>query len=160
MRIRTRFQGTVLLTAMTATLAVAGPPTTGEGKPNRLINERSPYLLQHAYNPVAWYPWGPEAFAAAREQGLRLVGRLGGLYAAATAGQSGVLQGGPNSRRALGLLGMRRTRVVLFEPRIQNQPNVAHRSPSRWPRQASRLTFPICCAPMDSGLPTASPTPR
>lgn len=35
-------------------------------KPNRLINEKSPYLLQHAHNPVDWYPWGEEAFAAAR----------------------------------------------------------------------------------------------
>ncbi len=33
---------------------------------NRLINETSPYLLQHAHNPVNWYPWGPEAFEAAR----------------------------------------------------------------------------------------------
>ncbi len=31
-------------------------------KPNHLINEKSPYLLQHAYNPVDWYPWGEEAF--------------------------------------------------------------------------------------------------
>jgi hypothetical protein len=30
--------------------------------PNRLISEKSPYLLQHAYNPVNWYPWGTEAF--------------------------------------------------------------------------------------------------
>jgi uncharacterized protein YyaL (SSP411 family) len=30
--------------------------------PNRLIREKSPYLLQHAYNPVDWYPWGAEAF--------------------------------------------------------------------------------------------------
>jgi uncharacterized protein YyaL (SSP411 family) len=30
--------------------------------PNRLINEKSPYLLQHAHNPVDWYPWGEEAF--------------------------------------------------------------------------------------------------
>lgn len=35
-------------------------------KPNRLINEKSPYLLQHAYNPVQWYPWGGEAFEKAR----------------------------------------------------------------------------------------------
>jgi len=35
---------------------------------NRLINETSPYLQQHADNPVDWYPWGEEAFAAAREQ--------------------------------------------------------------------------------------------
>lgn len=34
--------------------------------PNRLINEQSPYLLQHAYNPVQWYPWGVEAFEKAR----------------------------------------------------------------------------------------------
>jgi uncharacterized protein len=33
---------------------------------NRLARETSPYLLQHAHNPVDWYPWGPEAFAAAR----------------------------------------------------------------------------------------------
>ncbi|MEM0984293.1 MAG: thioredoxin domain-containing protein [Planctomycetota bacterium] len=34
--------------------------------PNRLAGETSPYLLQHAHNPVDWYPWGDEAFAAAR----------------------------------------------------------------------------------------------
>ncbi len=33
---------------------------------NRLIDEKSPYLLQHAHNPVNWYPWGEEAFAEAR----------------------------------------------------------------------------------------------
>ena len=31
-------------------------------KSTRLINEKSPYLLQHAYNPVDWYPWGEEVF--------------------------------------------------------------------------------------------------
>lgn len=35
---------------------------------NRLINEKSPYLLQHAYNPVEWYPWGEEAFAKAKSE--------------------------------------------------------------------------------------------
>lgn len=34
--------------------------------PNRLINEKSPYLLQHAHNPVDWYPWGKEAFEKAK----------------------------------------------------------------------------------------------
>jgi hypothetical protein len=34
--------------------------------PNRLARERSPYLLQHAHNPVDWYPWGAEAFDRAR----------------------------------------------------------------------------------------------
>lgn len=37
-------------------------------KPNRLIHEKSPYLQQHAHNPVEWYPWCPEAFEKAREQ--------------------------------------------------------------------------------------------
>ncbi|MDR2728598.1 MAG: thioredoxin domain-containing protein, partial [Chitinispirillales bacterium] len=36
--------------------------------PNKLINEKSPYLLQHAYNPVDWYPWGPEAFERAKRE--------------------------------------------------------------------------------------------
>lgn len=36
--------------------------------PNKLINEKSPYLLQHAYNPVDWYPWGEEAFEKARRE--------------------------------------------------------------------------------------------
>jgi hypothetical protein len=36
--------------------------------PNRLASEKSPYLLQHASNPVDWYPWGDEAFAAARRE--------------------------------------------------------------------------------------------
>src|SRR5436190_11369162 len=43
-------------------------PSTTEHT-NRLIHETSPYLLQHAHNPVDWYPWGPEAFEAARAQG-------------------------------------------------------------------------------------------
>ena len=36
--------------------------------PNRLAGETSPYLLQHAHNPVDWYPWGPEALARARAE--------------------------------------------------------------------------------------------
>jgi uncharacterized protein YyaL (SSP411 family) len=36
--------------------------------PNRLINETSPYLLQHAHNPVDWYPWGREAFEKAQRE--------------------------------------------------------------------------------------------
>ncbi|HUI54659.1 MAG TPA: thioredoxin domain-containing protein [Bryobacteraceae bacterium] len=35
---------------------------------NRLAKEKSPYLLQHAHNPVDWYPWGPEAFDKARRE--------------------------------------------------------------------------------------------
>ena len=50
------------------------PRTThleADGSPqyiNRLVFESSPYLQQHAYNPVDWYPWGEEAFAAARRE--------------------------------------------------------------------------------------------
>jgi uncharacterized protein YyaL (SSP411 family) len=41
--------------------------TTKTKVPNRLAKEKSPYLLQHQYNPVDWYPWGDEAFAKAKE---------------------------------------------------------------------------------------------
>src|SRR5262245_35603693 len=41
---------------------------TSSRKPNRLIDETSPYLLQHAYNPVDWYPWGDEALERARRE--------------------------------------------------------------------------------------------
>ncbi|TRM10352.1 DUF255 domain-containing protein [Lentibacillus cibarius] len=37
-------------------------------KPNRLIAEKSPYLLQHAYNPVEWFPWDNEAFDKAKRE--------------------------------------------------------------------------------------------
>ena len=38
------------------------------GQTNRLAGETSPYLLQHAHNPVDWYPWGPEALERARAE--------------------------------------------------------------------------------------------
>ncbi len=44
------------------------PAPNDARRPNRLIRETSPYLLQHAYNPVDWYPWGPEAFDRARQE--------------------------------------------------------------------------------------------
>lgn len=37
-------------------------------KPNRLINEKSPYLLAHAYNPIDWFTWTDEAFEKARTE--------------------------------------------------------------------------------------------
>jgi uncharacterized protein YyaL (SSP411 family) len=40
--------------------------TTEHAFTNRLIHEKSPYLLQHAHNPVDWYPWGPEALQKAK----------------------------------------------------------------------------------------------
>ena len=42
--------------------------TTIQRIPNRLINEKSPYLLQHANNPVNWFPWGDEAFQKSKEE--------------------------------------------------------------------------------------------
>ena len=46
-------------------------------KPNKLINEKSPYLLQHAYNPVHWYPWGREALEKARDENKLLIISIG-----------------------------------------------------------------------------------
>ncbi|XP_061764847.1 spermatogenesis-associated protein 20 isoform X1 [Nerophis ophidion] len=45
-----------------------GLPPTPPRHTNRLSKERSPYLLQHAHNPVDWYPWGQEAFNKARSE--------------------------------------------------------------------------------------------
>src|SRR5947209_2139419 len=42
------------------------PATTEHAKANRLAREKSPYLLQHQFNPLDWYSWGEEAFAAAK----------------------------------------------------------------------------------------------
>src|ERR1051326_1718857 len=44
---------------------------------NHLINETSPYLLQHAHNPVDWYPWSDEAFARARSEDKPLLLSVG-----------------------------------------------------------------------------------
>ncbi|MEK6779622.1 MAG: thioredoxin domain-containing protein [Candidatus Deferrimicrobiota bacterium] len=49
-------------------------------EPNRLIHETSPYLRQHAYNPVDWYPWGAEALEKARVEGKPVFASIG--YAA------------------------------------------------------------------------------
>ncbi len=55
--------------ATAAALAAAGQGAPGtRAEPNRLIDSGSPYLLQHAYNPVDWYPWGPEALEKARRE--------------------------------------------------------------------------------------------
>jgi len=47
---------------------------------NNLINESSPYLLQHAHNPVDWYPWGDEAFEKAKKENKLVIISIG--YAA------------------------------------------------------------------------------
>lgn len=48
--------------------------------PNKLINETSPYLLQHAHNPVDWYPWGDEALLKAKQENKPILVSIG--YAA------------------------------------------------------------------------------
>ena len=48
--------------------AISNLPADGGPDYNRLIFEKSPYLLQHARNPVDWYPWGEEAFEKARRE--------------------------------------------------------------------------------------------
>ena len=52
----------------------------GQKKANQLINESSPYLLQHAYNPVDWHPWGAEALQKAKDENKLLIVSIG--YAA------------------------------------------------------------------------------
>src|SRR5438552_5360057 len=44
---------------------------------NRLIHETSPYLLQHAHNPVDWYPWGDEAFQKAKSENKPILLSIG-----------------------------------------------------------------------------------
>ncbi|MDD1719524.1 MAG: thioredoxin domain-containing protein [Methanoregulaceae archaeon] len=45
-------------------------PDVSARLPNRLSREKSPYLLQHAYNPVDWYPWGEDAFHRAKKEDI------------------------------------------------------------------------------------------
>jgi len=49
-------------------IAFARNPKKEYMNTNKLINEKSPYLLQHAHNPVDWYPWGEEAFQKAKKE--------------------------------------------------------------------------------------------
>ncbi len=50
---------------------------TSSQKPNQLIHSTSPYLLQHAYNPVAWYPWGEEALQKAKDEDKPIIVSIG-----------------------------------------------------------------------------------
>jgi uncharacterized protein YyaL (SSP411 family) len=59
----------VLLPLLVAALLHAEPPDAKNRPANHLAHESSPYLLQHAHNPVDWYPWGTEAFARAKKEG-------------------------------------------------------------------------------------------
>src|SRR5438045_1113698 len=76
---RFRFGFLALVWLVTANHNDAGPTPVDARRPesdaanmsehtNRLAQEKSPYLLQHAHNPVDWYPWGEDAFAKARRE--------------------------------------------------------------------------------------------
>jgi len=56
------------LLSLSAILSAAEPKGIEKGPMNRLAKESSPYLLQHAHNPVDWFPWGSEAFEKARKE--------------------------------------------------------------------------------------------
>jgi len=63
-----RFRILALTWLVTSTHSVADPTPASTEHTNRLAQEKSPYLLQHANNPVDWYPWGEDAFAKARRE--------------------------------------------------------------------------------------------
>ena len=63
-----RLRMTRLATLSFLFLLLGNINVSAESIANRLIHEKSPYLLQHAHNPVDWYPWGEEAFERARAQ--------------------------------------------------------------------------------------------
>jgi uncharacterized protein YyaL (SSP411 family) len=65
---RFRFGFLALTWLVTSSDVFAGQTAARPRHTNRLAHEKSPYLLQHAYNPVDWYPWGEEAFAKARQE--------------------------------------------------------------------------------------------
>src|SRR6266481_1944650 len=63
------FFGFLALTWLVTSSDTFAEPTPARPEhTNRLAQEKSPYLLQHAHNPVDWYPWGEEAFARARRE--------------------------------------------------------------------------------------------
>ncbi len=65
---RFRFVFLALTWLVTSSHASADRTPAPSEHTNRLAHEKSPYLLQHAHNPVDWYPWGEEAFAKARRE--------------------------------------------------------------------------------------------
>src|SRR6266851_446057 len=70
-RLQTLLPVCALLVLVAGLAADDQPPAepVKEKHTNRLSREISPYLLQHAHNPVDWYPWGDEAFARAKKDG-------------------------------------------------------------------------------------------
>ena len=77
-----KFSPTFLLLGITLTIIIGCNSKTSSqlgdhAYTNQLINESSPYLLQHAHNPVDWYPWGEEALKKAKEEDKMLLISVG-----------------------------------------------------------------------------------
>jgi uncharacterized protein YyaL (SSP411 family) len=73
----------LIISGIFALISCKSPMETSSSKhkyTNKLIDETSPYLLQHAHNPVNWYPWGEEALAKAKKENKLLIISIG--YAA------------------------------------------------------------------------------
>ena len=64
-----RLAASLLFAYLFAAAADEPKPNSPPKHTNRLAKETSPYLLQHAHNPVDWYPWGEEALAKAKKEG-------------------------------------------------------------------------------------------
>ena len=58
-------------------LLISAAEATNPAHINRLAKEKSPYLLQHAHNPVDWFPWGPEAFEKAKKENKPILLSIG-----------------------------------------------------------------------------------
>src|ERR671938_425546 len=58
-------------------LLIPAAPSTQPAHTNRLAREKSPYLLQHAHNPVDWFAWGDEAFAKAKKENKPILLSIG-----------------------------------------------------------------------------------
>ena len=69
MRVLYRLMIVLALVASLGEIAMSATPETAPSHTNRLIDSNSPYLLQHAHNPVDWYAWGDEAHEASRREG-------------------------------------------------------------------------------------------
>src|SRR6187402_3178266 len=67
---RCMFRRLPIVVAITLCINPSAPAAGADGAQhtNRLAKEKSPYLLQHAHNPVDWFPWGDEAFEKARRE--------------------------------------------------------------------------------------------
>ena len=126
----------LLIAALTGFATTAADPKA-KGPANRLAKESSPYLLQHAHNPVDWYPWGPEAFAKAKkEKQARLpVDRLQLLPLVPRHGAGVVRQRGrrQDPERALRLHQGGSRGAAGHRPHLHDRPATSWASSGGWP---------------------------